>query len=73
MDDTSITDEIPAEEYRRAERKVRAYIRRNYPAYKDRIHSISHSPRGKFVIAWIALTPYDLHKVYVPTGYRGKQ
>jgi Holliday junction resolvase RusA-like endonuclease len=73
MEDTRITNEIPAEEYRRAERKARAYVRRNYPAYKDRIVSITHSPRGKFVIAWIALSPHDFHKVYVPTGYRGQQ
>ena len=60
--------EIPASEYRGAERKARAYIRRNYPAYKDRIVSIGGSPRAKFLMVYIALSPYDFHKVYVPTG-----
>ena len=73
MDNANTTEEIPAAEYRRAARKARAYIRRNYPAYKDRINSVSGSPRGKFIIAWIALSPHDLHKVYVSTGYRVQQ
>jgi hypothetical protein len=62
------TEHIPPSEYRQAERKARAYIRRNYPAYKDRIASIGGSPRGKFLTVYIVLGPHDMHKVYVPTG-----
>ena len=63
-----ITEDIPQSEYRKAERKARAYIGRNYPAYKDRIVSIGGSPRGKFLMVYIAVSPHDLHKVHVPTG-----
>jgi hypothetical protein len=64
--------EIPAAEYRRAERVARAYIRRNYPAYAKNIVSIGGSPRGKFLRVYIALCPHDFHKVYVPISQRRK-
>jgi hypothetical protein len=59
---------IQPAEYKRAERRARAYIRRNYPAYAERIVSVGGSPRGKFLMVYIALSPRDVHKVYVPTG-----
>jgi hypothetical protein len=58
--------EIPAAEYRRAERLARTYIHRNYPAYKDNIVSIGGSPRGKFLLVYVAISADDAHKVYVP-------
>jgi hypothetical protein len=61
-------EDIPPSEYRQAERKARNYIRRHYPAYKDKIVSIGGSPRGQFLMVYIALGPCDTHKVHVPTG-----
>jgi hypothetical protein len=68
--DITDNEEIPAEEYRRAKRKAKYYIRYHYPAYKDKIVSIGGCPRGKFLMVYIALSPYDNHKVYVPTVKR---
>jgi hypothetical protein len=60
--------EIPPAEYKRAKRRARAYIRRHYPAYINRIVSFGGSPRGQFILVFIALSPYDVHKVRVPNG-----